>query len=111
MPLVISLHGGGYPAWMFLNQIKWQDVGEKEGFITVYLNAPGNRWTFSSPETDSIKAITQLIDQVAAAYSVDRTRVYLQGFSVGSGTTFVTGITHPQLFAAVSPNSGIGDFD
>ena len=111
MPLVIALHGGGYPAWMYLNQIKWQDVGEKEGFITVYLNAPGNRWNFSRPDGDAMKAIAQVIDEMAASYGVDRSRVYLQGFSVGSGTTFVTGITHPQLFAAVSPNSGIGDFD
>ncbi|MDB5453370.1 MAG: Poly(3-hydroxybutyrate) depolymerase-like protein, partial [Caulobacteraceae bacterium] len=34
--------------------------------------------------------------------------VYMQGFSLGSGLTYMMGITHPQLFAAVSPNSGIG---
>jgi len=110
MPLVISLHGGAYPAWMYLNQIRWQDVGEKEGFITVYLQGPHNRWTFAQPESDTSQAIAQVIDEMAAAYGVDRSRVYLQGFSVGSGQTFVEGITHPQLFAAVSPNSGIGDF-
>ena len=48
---------------------------------------------------------------MAAEYGIDRTRTYLQGFSFGSGMTFVEGITHPKLFAAISPNSGIGDFD
>ncbi|MDB5459755.1 MAG: Poly(3-hydroxybutyrate) depolymerase-like protein, partial [Caulobacteraceae bacterium] len=36
--------------------------------------------------------------------------VYMQGFSFGSGMTLMTGLTHPQLFAAISPNNGIGDY-
>lgn len=111
LPLVICLHGGGYPAWMYLSQIKMHEVGEKEHFITVYLNAPGNRWDFDAPETNGSQAIGQVIDEMAANYGVDRGRVYLQGFSIGSGMTFVEGVTHPQLFAAVSPNSGLGDFE
>jgi poly(3-hydroxybutyrate) depolymerase len=111
MPLVICLHGGGYPAWMYLNQIKMHEVGEKEGFVTAYISAPGNRWDFGRPDTTAAKGILQVVDEVAKAYGIDRSRVYLQGFSVGSGMTFVTGITHPDVFAAVSPNSGIGDFD
>ncbi|MDB5459756.1 MAG: Poly(3-hydroxybutyrate) depolymerase-like protein [Caulobacteraceae bacterium] len=111
MPLVIALHGGGYPAWMYLSQIKMHEVGEKEGFVTVYLNAPNNRWQFNAPETDGTRAIAQVIEEMAANYGIDRGRVYLQGFSIGSGMTFVEGITHPQLFAAVSPNSGLGDFE
>jgi poly(3-hydroxybutyrate) depolymerase len=111
LPLVISLHGGGYPAWMYLSQIKFHEVGEKEGFITVYPSGQRNGWNFNRPETEDMKFFAQLIDEMAANYGIDKTRVYMQGFSIGSGTTFVTGITHPQLFAAVSPNSGIGDFD
>ena len=110
LPLVISLHGGGYPAWMYLSQIKWHELGEKEGFITVYLGSPHNGWDFADPEGASAHAIGQVIDEMAANYGVDRSRVYLQGFSIGSAQTFVEGTTHPQLFAAVSPNSGFGDF-
>jgi len=111
LPLVISLHGGGYPAWMYLSQVKMHEVGEKEGFITVYLNGQGNAWDFDAPETNGSRAIGQVIDEMAANYGIDRGRVYLQGFSIGSGMTFVEGVTHPQLFAAVSPNSGLGDFE
>lgn len=110
-PLVIALHGGGYPAWMYLSQIRMHEIGEKEGFITVYPNGPGNFWAFDAPDTDSTRAIAQIIDEMAANYGIDRSRVYLQGFSIGSGITFVEGVTHPQLFAAVSPNSGLGDFE
>jgi poly(3-hydroxybutyrate) depolymerase len=111
MPLVIALHGGGYPAWMYLSQIKMHEIGEKEGFITVYLNGQTNAWQFDKPDNEDSQAIAQVIDEMAANYGVDRTRVYLQGFSIGSGRTFVMGVAHPQLFAAVSPNSGLGDWD
>jgi poly(3-hydroxybutyrate) depolymerase len=110
LPMVISLHGFGYPDWMYLSQIRWQDVGEKEGFITVYLNGMQNHWDFSKPDGNDAHAIAQVIEDMAKAYGVDRSRVYLQGFSFGSGLTYTEGVTHPQLFAAVSPNDGIGDF-
>jgi poly(3-hydroxybutyrate) depolymerase len=111
LPLVIGLHGGGYPSWMYLSQIKMHEVGEKEGFITVYLNGQRNGWQFDKPDNEDSAAIAQVIDEMAANYGVDRSRVYLQGFSIGSGRTFTMGVAHPQLFAAVSPNSGLGDWD
>jgi poly(3-hydroxybutyrate) depolymerase len=110
LPLVVDLHGAGFPAWMYLSQIKMHEVGEKEGFVTVYINGQQNRWDFTTPEGPDDKAIRQVIDEVAANYGIDRSRVYLQGFSFGSGMTFEEGITHPTTFAAISPNSGIGDF-
>jgi poly(3-hydroxybutyrate) depolymerase len=111
LPLVIALHGGEYPAWMYLSQIKMHEVGEKEGFITVYLNAQRNAWQLDRPDSEDSAAITQVIDEMAANYGIDRTRVYLQGFSLGSGQTFIMGVAHPKLFAAVSPNSGFGNWD
>ncbi|HTI66666.1 MAG TPA: PHB depolymerase family esterase [Caulobacteraceae bacterium] len=110
LPVVLAAHGAIYPAWMYLNQLRMHEVGEKEGFITVYLNAEGNVWDIDNPDRGDAKYIEQVIDRVVADYGADRSRVYLQGFSFGSGETLMMGLTHPQLFAAISPNSGIGDF-
>jgi poly(3-hydroxybutyrate) depolymerase len=109
LPLVISLHGGLFPAWMYLSQIRMHEIGEREGFITVYLNAQDNLWNFTAPDGPDMRAIENVIDEVSAQYGADRSRVYLQGFSFGSGLTYVDGLLHPQLFAAISPDSGIGD--
>ncbi|HTI67509.1 MAG TPA: PHB depolymerase family esterase [Caulobacteraceae bacterium] len=109
VPLVIALHGGNYPAWMYLSQIRMHEVGEKEGFVTVYLNGQNNFWDFTKADGADAQTIEKLIGQVATDYGIDRSRVYLQGFSFGSGMTFMMGMAHPELFAAVSPNSGIGD--
>lgn len=108
LPLVISAHGAFFPAWMYLNQIRMHDVGEKEGFITVYINGQQNRWDFTKPEGSDSKFVQHVIEKLRADYGVDQSRIYMQGFSLGSGLTYMMGTTHPQLFAAVSPNSGIG---
>jgi poly(3-hydroxybutyrate) depolymerase len=110
LAVVMSLHGANYPAWQYLSQIKMHEVGEKEGFITVYLNADHQRWDFTAPETRDVKLIGQVREAVLKKYGADPGRVYLQGFSFGSGMTLMTGLTHPQWFAAISPNSGIGDY-
>jgi len=108
LPVVLSAHGAFFPAWLYLNQIRMHEVGEKEGFITVYLNGQQNRWDFTDPDGADARYIKQVIDDLATSYGADRSRVYMQGFSLGSGMSYMMGITHPDLFAAVSPNNGIG---
>jgi poly(3-hydroxybutyrate) depolymerase len=108
LPLVISAHGFGYPAWLYLSQIKMHEVGEKEGFLTAYVEGPAPGWDFKSPDSADAQFIQKVIADAEQAYGADPGRIYMQGFSLGSGLTYMMGITHPRLFAAISPNSGIG---
>ncbi|HEX4710896.1 PHB depolymerase family esterase [Phenylobacterium sp.] len=108
LPVVLSAHGFAFPAWMYLSQIKLHEVGEKEGFITVYLQGQRDAWNFDDPDGPDQQYILKVIAAVEADYGADPGRVYMQGFSFGSGLTYMMGLTHPELFAAVSPNSGIG---
>ncbi|RAK60248.1 hypothetical protein DJ021_10750 [Phenylobacterium hankyongense] len=108
LPLVISAHGAMYPAWLYLSQIRMHEVGEKEGFITVYISGQKDRWDFTRADGTDAKFIEQVIAETGANYGIDKSRVYMQGFSFGSGMTYMMGVAHPTLFAAVSPNNGIG---
>jgi len=108
LPLVLAAHGGGYPAWLYLSQVKMHEVGQKEGFMTAYVQAPNYMWQFTDPEGPNSRYLQQVIADVETNYGADKHRIYMQGFSMGSGMTYMMGITHPQLFAAISPNSGIG---
>jgi pimeloyl-ACP methyl ester carboxylesterase len=65
-------------------------------------------WDFTRPDGPDQKFIEQMIQEVVKTYGADRSRIYMQGFSFGSGMTFQMGITHPELFAAISPNNGFG---
>jgi poly(3-hydroxybutyrate) depolymerase len=108
LPLVISAHGHGYPAWLYLSQIKMHEVGEKEGFLTAYLEGPGPGWDFKSPDGADAQFVQKVIADAEQTYGADPGRIYMQGFSLGSGLSYMMGVTHPRLFAAISPNSGIG---
>ncbi|MEA3181053.1 MAG: hypothetical protein QOI59_4576 [Gammaproteobacteria bacterium] len=108
LPLVISAHGFGYPAWLYLSQIKMHEVGEKEGFLSAYLEGPAPGWDFKSPDGADAQFVQRVIADAEQVYGADPGRIYMQGFSLGSGLTYMMGITHPGLFAAISPNSGIG---
>jgi poly(3-hydroxybutyrate) depolymerase len=108
LPLVLAAHGAFFPATEYMNQIKMHEVGEKEGFITVYLNGQKNYWEFTDPNGSDAQYVLRTIDEVSKAYGVDKRRIYMQGFSLGSGLTYMMAISHTATFAAVSPNSGIG---
>jgi poly(3-hydroxybutyrate) depolymerase len=109
LPVVLSAHGGGFQAWLYLSQIKMHEVGEKEGFFTAYLQKVGNNgWNFQDPDGPDSQYIQKTIADIEAEYGADRHRIYMQGFSIGSGLTYMMGVSHPELFAAVAPNSGIG---
>jgi poly(3-hydroxybutyrate) depolymerase len=108
LPMVIAAHGFGYPAWLYLSQIKMHEVGEKEGFLTAYIEGPAPGWDFKSPDGADAQFVQKVIADAEQAYGADPGRIYMQGFSLGSGLSYMMGITHPRLFAAISPNSGIG---
>ncbi|HTK36548.1 MAG TPA: PHB depolymerase family esterase [Caulobacteraceae bacterium] len=111
LPLVISLHGGQMSPWIYSGQIRMHEVGEKEGFITVYpAAADRNTWTAADYNGPDAKGIEALVGDMVATYGVDRSRVYLHGFSVGSRMAQTTGLTRPQVFAAIAPTEGFPPF-
>lgn len=50
-----------------------------------------------------------LIDQIAAKYKVDRSRIYLTGMSLGGGGSWYWAAQHPEKFAAIAPLCGYGN--
>ena len=110
LPMVISLHGSNEQAWLFLSKIKFHELGEKEGFLTIYPMGHRNAWDQNNPDGAAAHFIEAAIKDAVEAYGVDPTRVYLQGFSNGGGMTILMAATHPLLFAAAAPTDSNGAF-
>ena len=55
----------------------------------------------------ALSAALELIDAVIAQQPVDRTRVYVSGFSMGGSATWLSLLAKPDLFAAAVPIGGI----
>ena len=103
LPLVYSVHGRGEPAWMFCAKNGWDVLqDETRDFVLVVPDSPGNIWQLER-DADAFAAMTE---KICAEYALDRSRVYLTGFSNGGSITREVGTTHPDWFAAISPWNG-----
>lgn len=100
LPLLFSVHGRGEPAWLFAEKNGWDGLAdETRAFVLVCPDSPGNIWQL---ERDGL-AFEAMIRQICGDYGLDRTRVYLTGFSNGGAITREVGTARPELFAAIAP--------
>jgi len=113
VPLVISMHGGYMTGWGQAVYTAWTLLAEREGFIVLFPNAHLRRfWTIDIP-ADAIDAATAvqangiylnrppadaaenvdnrlvlaLIERLAGEYAIDRSRIFMQGMSMGNAMT------------------------
>jgi phospholipase/carboxylesterase len=71
----------------------WYDIGE------VGVPLPG---MFD----ESYAKLTTFVDDALRNYPIDRSRLYLFGFSMGAVMSYALSLTKPELFRGVSANSG-----
>ncbi len=108
-PLVFQLHGSSGNGEKFYNISGWNELAEQHSFIAVYptsyvydlrLNGCGNdlvtKWhNYNLPKEvcpsenlrDDTAFFDQILDELIATYTIDESRIYMAGFSHGSGMT------------------------
>lgn len=100
MPLVVSLHGHGESARLFSGKNGWPQLSDETGeFLLVHPDSQENAWHVERDEG----MLAPMIEKLISTYGIDRSRVYLTGFSNGGMGTSWFGTRHPELFAAISP--------
>lgn len=105
VPLMLFFHGASDNPAEAAQMSKFHELGEKEGFITVYpWGTNRTQWNSSldDPEAeDDVGFAIALIDYMIANYPVDPERVYLSGFSNGAAHAQVVALLHPDRIAAI----------
>lgn len=96
-----------------MNLSQWNTLAEEHGFIVVYPAGEGGgpkTWFLRERHTPSrmpdVVFISELIDKLAASYTIDPARIYANGLSNGGGVTFVLSCTLSHriaAFGAVAP--------
>ncbi len=123
-PLVVVLHGLGGDGANVLQQGRWVEKANAEGFIVV---APegvpedparparffGNKRSWNSgPATgspaqargiDDVGFIAAVIRDVQRLHRVDARRIHVTGFSNGAGMAFRVGAELPDVVASIAP--------
>ena len=77
-----------------------------------WVNTRGLEGTYSVktiPESRALTAVMHLVDEMAAAYSLDEDRFYVAGYSMGASGTWDVLSRHGERFAAGLSISGRGD--
>jgi phospholipase/carboxylesterase len=99
-PTVVALHGGSGHGRLFL--WTWVREARSRGVIVVAPTAVGDTWSLAEPDVDG-KHLVRVLEQVARAWRVDRTRVLLTGMSDGGTFTLLTGIDEQSPFTHLAP--------
>ena len=128
-PLVIFLHGAGergddnesqlkHGGQMFLNPVNQEKYPAYVIFPQCpsksFWARPGSPKSQKSPKATAdqnnmsqiLKAVKELIDEYLAMPSVDRSRVYIMGLSMGGMGTYDMVSRFPEIFAAAVPICG-----
>jgi len=105
-PLIVSLHGGGGRGSDNLKQLRiWNAALAEEQTrkdYPCYVLAPQANGLWNETHLANIKAIIKELP------SVEMTRIYLLGHSMGGHGTYILTQLDPEYFAAAAPSAGSG---
>lgn len=109
IPLVIYLHGINCIATYGAEQSGWADLADRDGFMCAFPNPTieerWNAWDDSRLPAD-VAYILEIIERMAAVHPIDRSRIYLSGFSMGSMFSNALACSYPDVFAGVVACNG-----
>ncbi|NQT88642.1 NPCBM/NEW2 domain-containing protein, partial [bacterium] len=96
-PLIVTLHGHGWYA-------AYQGHPQRavDGVITVAPHGRGSIDYMLAAEGD----VLAVVDDVLRDYRIDRSRIYLEGHSMGGTGSWHLGVHYPDRFAAIAPVCG-----
>lgn len=103
--LVISLHGFNQDPEFQQNQTQWNALADTEGFIVTYPLANNKMWDTNG--MGDVKFVEAVMKDMELKHHVDKNRIYLSGFSMGSWLGYHCLETLGDKIAAFGPVSGV----
>lgn len=103
-PLMISCHGMNQDIKYQRELTQWETVADTADFIVAYPSSVGSTWEINGKS--DLEYIIAIIEQLEKTHKIDRTRVYMSGFSMGGMLTYHCMNEIPDYFAAFAPISG-----
>ena len=103
--LVISLHGMNQDPEYQQKQTQWNALADTEGFIVTY--PLGNNRMWDTGGTGDVKFVEAIMKDMELKHNVDKNRIYLSGFSMGSWLGYHCLETLGDRIAAFGPVSGV----
>lgn len=109
IPLVLYFHGINCCGLYGAEQSGWAELADRDGFMCVFPDATAemrwNAWGDDRIPTD-IDFVMALIERMAEVHPLDRSRIYISGFSMGSMFSNALAYAYPEAFAGVVALNG-----
>jgi len=113
MPLLLAFHGGGGRDGTYPQESEFNQLAEQEGFVMVYPLAElqaGNEGEWQLNTTAQTRQdmafIEALIDQLSSQHTIDASRIYATGYSLGSMFVYELPCQLSTRFAAIASHAG-----
>jgi poly(hydroxyalkanoate) depolymerase family esterase len=119
VPMVMVLHGCRQTETNMINETRFKDVAERDGFIVVYpfitsfdgLRNP-NCWGFFLEQhihqgAGEVEDLHQIALEVETAFRIDPQRRYVTGLSSGAGMSMALATAYSEYFAAAGSVAGL----
>jgi predicted esterase len=109
-PLVVLLHGAGGDETDFIEAYRgqWPKLAEERGYILASVNGRGPLSGYST-ESGGEQDVLDVMQMVEKRYSIDPSKVYLGGHSMGGGGTWKIGLANQDKFAGFIPIAPAGN--
>ena len=104
-PLVVALHGGSGHGRDFL--WAWLREARSRGVLLLSPTALERTWSIMGGEDVDAPRLQAAVEDVAARYHVDRTRVLLTGMSDGATYALLCGLAAGMPFTHLAPACGV----
>jgi polyhydroxybutyrate depolymerase len=108
-PLVLVFHGDGYSGASMRGGVYFFEGASGTDAIVAYPDAqPGFSWDLydTVPNNPDFAFVQTIINEVAASYNIDKTKVLGTGWSSGGFFVNELACNLPGIVAAIAPNSG-----
>ncbi len=119
-PMIVMLHGCAQTPADFATSTEMDQLSDQKQFIVVYPQETRTYnqeacWNWFDPADQSrgsgepaiIAGIVQVVEQTTSQWTIDTHHVYVAGFSAGAAMSVILGATYPDIFAAISVQSGL----
>jgi polyhydroxybutyrate depolymerase len=118
VPLMFDFHGIGHSGGGVWKVSGFRDLGERDGFITVYPDGlpvtlqgggrtfEGPGWQIAAESNRDLKFTVAMLDALERTYCIDQARVFSTGFSNGAYFSHLLGCVLSDRIAAIAPVSG-----
>lgn len=84
MPVMLHFHGWMRQGDMIVNHTRIAGATQRRGVLLVAPNGARKTWTFWTSDTPDTAFAAQVLEDAARRYPIDRSRIYVSGYSYGS---------------------------